>query len=76
MRQKVRNNLDQVTNNDETPNGFDDGLTFLKSEQEKLVSKHNRDQQLEMNILQNNSRLARNKNPFNSSRPTVEEAFQ
>lgn len=43
MRQKLRNNLDQGTNNDETGSGFDDGLTFLKSEQEKLVSKHNRD---------------------------------
>jgi hypothetical protein len=68
--------LDHLTNNDETASGFDDGLSFLKSEQEKLVDKHNREQKLEMNILQNSSRLNRNKNPFNSSRPTVEEAFQ
>ena len=29
-----------------------------------------------MKILQNSSRANRNKNTFNSSRPTVEEAFQ
>lgn len=43
MRQKLRNNLENATNNDETGSNFDDGLTFLKSEQEKLVNKHNRD---------------------------------
>lgn len=29
-----------------------------------------------MNIIQNSSRIKRNKNMFNSSRPSVEEAFQ
>jgi hypothetical protein len=43
LRNKLRNNFDHATNNNETASDFEDGISFLKSEQVKMVAKHNRD---------------------------------